>query len=191
VRKQLYVASLSALVALASVDGARAYTSVYAFGDSLSDAGNIFAATGGFEPQAPYFQGHFSNGPTWVENLSVMLGDGPLLPSLLGGGDFAYGGAQTGPTDIGDTPLIDFPAQIAQFEAVHPSAPSSALYTVSIGANDIFQALDKVASSAISIAQAFNVVAEAAANTIAAVLPTLSSMMCQTLALRRSSTQLP
>jgi hypothetical protein len=49
------------------------------FGDSLSDPGNTFAATGEFAvrpfapiPAAPYLIGrfHFSNGPTWVEQLA-------------------------------------------------------------------------------------------------------------------------
>jgi hypothetical protein len=49
---------------------------------------------------SPYYQGHFSNGLTWVEDLSNMLGLGTLKPSLAGGNDFAYGGAETGPTAI-------------------------------------------------------------------------------------------
>jgi hypothetical protein len=42
--------------------------------------------------------GHFSNGLTWVEDLSHMLGLGTLTPSLAGGHDFSFGGAETGPT---------------------------------------------------------------------------------------------
>ena len=52
----------------------------------------------------PYFQQNygsangnvFSNGPTWVQNVSIALGLGMLSPSLDGGTDFAYGGAVTG-----------------------------------------------------------------------------------------------
>ena len=40
----------------------------------------------------------FSNGPTWVQDLSIALGLGNLAPSLTGGTDFAYGGAETGST---------------------------------------------------------------------------------------------
>ena len=33
---------------------AHAYSTLYVFGDSLSDVGNIYAATAGKEPAAPY-----------------------------------------------------------------------------------------------------------------------------------------
>ncbi|HEV8059487.1 MAG TPA: hypothetical protein VGP68_06425, partial [Gemmataceae bacterium] len=44
---------------------ARASTidAIYAFGDSLSDVGNVYAASGGVIPGAPYVNGQFSNGP--------------------------------------------------------------------------------------------------------------------------------
>ena len=42
-----------------------AYTTVFAFGDSLSDAGNVWIANG--RPNTyPYYRGHASNGLTWV-----------------------------------------------------------------------------------------------------------------------------
>jgi hypothetical protein len=76
------------------------FTTLFAFGDSLSDAGNDYYIDGGTDPVSPYYQGHFSNGLTWVEDLSNMLGLGTLTPSLKGGHDFAFGGAETGPTAI-------------------------------------------------------------------------------------------
>jgi phospholipase/lecithinase/hemolysin len=86
------------------------YSAVYAFGDSLSDAGNVSittSAAGATEPVSPpYYKEQygpisgnvFSNGPTWVQDLSIALGLGTLAPSLAGGTDFAYGGAETGTT---------------------------------------------------------------------------------------------
>jgi hypothetical protein len=44
-----------------------AYTALFAFGDSLSDAGNDWIVDGHTDPVSPYYQGHFSNGRTWVE----------------------------------------------------------------------------------------------------------------------------
>ena len=58
-----------------------AYTALFAFGDSLSDAGNDWIVDGHTDPVSPYYQGHFSNGLTWVEDLSNMLGLGMLKPS--------------------------------------------------------------------------------------------------------------
>ena len=46
------------------------FTNLYVFGDSLSDAGNVFAATAGQQPGSPYYDGRYSNGPVWVEYLA-------------------------------------------------------------------------------------------------------------------------
>ena len=104
---------------------AGAYDAIYAFGDSLSDTGNIFAATGGAEPAAPYANGQFSNGAVWVQDLAAGLGVAPLKPSLLGGTDYAYGGAQTGQTPFhtaNSTDLTGASGQVSQFEAAHANA---------------------------------------------------------------------
>lgn len=67
------------------------------FGDSLSDTGNVYLATGGAIPPAPpYFGGRFSNGPVWVEHLAERLGAEAPKPSLAGGTNYAFGGAETG-----------------------------------------------------------------------------------------------
>ena len=42
--------------------GRKSFTDLYAFGDSLTDTGNLFALTGTFEPPSPpYFDGRFSS----------------------------------------------------------------------------------------------------------------------------------
>ena len=72
-------------------------TSLYVFGDSLSDSGNAFLLTGGFPP-APYAQ-RASNGPVAVERLAFDLGL-TLVPAALGGTNYAVVGATTGPVQI-------------------------------------------------------------------------------------------
>jgi phospholipase/lecithinase/hemolysin len=49
---------------------------LYVFGDSLSDTGNFFSATGGLIPPAilGYKEGRFSNGSVAVEQLASGLG---------------------------------------------------------------------------------------------------------------------
>ena len=54
---------------------------IYAFGDSLSDVGNIYAASGGVIPGPPYVNGQFSNGPVWVQDLASSLGLAPPRPA--------------------------------------------------------------------------------------------------------------
>jgi phospholipase/lecithinase/hemolysin len=156
---------------LAAVEPARAYTALFAFGDSLSDAGNTFIEDKGASPLYPYFDGHASNGPTWVEDLSVKLGLGTLKPSLAGGDDFAFGGAETGPTAINPAKphATDLPDQVAAYERAHPTAVPGALYTLDIGANDIRSALEDYASGKITLGEGKTVVTQAEDNTIDAV----------------------
>ena len=116
------------------------YGAIYSFGDSLSDVGNVYDAVG--LPYAPYSNGRFSNGPNWLDDLSAKLGLGAVTASSSGGHDFAWGGAVTGYPGT-DNPVFPFPIptlkdQVSQFITFAGSAPSSALYTFSIGANDLF-----------------------------------------------------
>ncbi len=179
-RNTLITLAVAGFALVAAEGAARAtpqFSSVYAFGDSLSDAGNLFIASGqpgspiAHQPLAPYSQGRFTNGNTWVQDLSLLLGNGPLTPSLAGGNDFAYGGARTG--SIAATPTnpysytqtaIDLPSQLLQFNVVHATAPSSALYTLDIGNNDLISVIGAVLTNQITLAQAGEVVAKAAQN---------------------------
>lgn len=128
------LAVLAAL--LAPLPAAAAPSALYVFGDSLSDRGNIAVLTGGAIPAPPYAGGRFSNGPIWVEALSAGLGLGPVVASLNGGTDYAYGGA----TATGNTP-IDLQNQVAAYVFGGPPAPAGALFTLWAGANDILNAL--------------------------------------------------
>jgi len=105
---------------------------LYVFGDSLSDTGNVFAATGGAFPQSPpYFNGRFSNGPLWVEYLADDLGL-PRNPST----NFAYGGATTGSNNAINSALPGLQQEINGFTTANPSADPNGLYIVWAGAND-------------------------------------------------------
>jgi phospholipase/lecithinase/hemolysin len=174
--KKLGLAAFVVSLGVACAPAAAAYTSIFAFGDSLSDAGNLFAEDGGQGPVPPYVDGHFSNGPTWVEDLSQMLGLGPMKPFLTSndGTNYAFGGAQTGITDINpfdpSSPIhIDFPDQISAFNLVDPHPVKGALYTLDIGANDIMNALAEFVGGTISLAEVRTVVTQAETNTIDSV----------------------
>jgi phospholipase/lecithinase/hemolysin len=126
------------LLTFTSVAQAGTYSSVFVFGDSLSDNGNLYNAIG--YPPAPYYDGRFSNGPVAVEQLSAMLGV-PLV-------DFAYGGATTGvgnyidggtQTSFGSYGL---PGMLAELAAASPDLTptnlQNSLVVVWGGANDFF-----------------------------------------------------
>ena len=49
------------------------------FGDSLSDTGNMFFLSKQLIPPGPlYFDGRFSNGPNWVDQVTMQTGAGTV-----------------------------------------------------------------------------------------------------------------
>ncbi len=147
-RRLLITATLTISAGQAFADSL--YSTIYSFGDSLSDVGNVLISTsqpGSLippQPLPPYSNGRFTNGNVWVQDLSQVLGLGPVMPSLAGGNDYAWGGATTGFSGTLD-PTKPVPTLVQQVDAFLPSpssvAPSTALYTFSIGANDLFAIL--------------------------------------------------
>lgn len=116
------------------------YSNVVVFGASLSDTGNVFAATGGTSPgPAPfYFGGRWSNGPLWIENVAAELGK-TVTRSTAGGTNFAFGGAKTcGITGVASA-VPDMCTQVALFlGATGGRADGEALYVIdaaSVGNN--------------------------------------------------------
>ena len=70
---------------------------IVVFGASFSDVGNDKLALPGVV-MPPYFEGRFSDGPVWHEVMAERLGLPPAsVPSLLGGNNYAFGGAEMGP----------------------------------------------------------------------------------------------
>jgi phospholipase/lecithinase/hemolysin len=150
-RRPLGLAVLAASLAC-SPAYAQTYSAIYSFGDSLSDVGNaLIASTAVGDPiplPAYYYDGRFSNGPNWLDDLAAKLGlsVSPAL-SIPPGNDFAFGGAQTGvtivnPPIVGNQSVpIDLEDQVAFFKEVDRSPTPGALYTLDIGANDILNAV--------------------------------------------------
>src|SRR4051794_10836717 len=122
---------------------------IVAFGDSLSDTGNLSIATLGQFPGDNYASGRFTNGSDttpatngplglWVEQLSVKLGVPDPQPylALSGGSNYAYAAATTGSNGL--TNITD---QVNTYLLTHPTgASSTALYTIWGGSNDLFNA---------------------------------------------------
>ncbi len=106
---------------------------LYIFGDSLSDTGTIYNATGGtYPPSPPYFQGRYSNGPVWVEHLASKL-----AITLDRAHNFAAGGATTGAN--GSYGIPGLLTQVKSFTTAHSQADPQALYVIWAGANDYLQ----------------------------------------------------
>ena len=146
-----------AAVALASLPAsASLYDSLVVFGDSLSDNGNNALTIGTlpgqvmtgntYVPTFPYASGVYSNGPVWATDAALQLGV-TLAPSKLGGTDFAYGGATTGPA------VSVFPfsllTQANQYLGVTGGVASpNALYVIAGGGNDALAALTAIGMGA-------------------------------------------
>jgi len=136
--KRLMVAT-TAVVALAAaghVYAASPFGAEVVFGDSLSDGGNISIASG-----YPSIM-KFTTNPGQIvdEDLAAHYGL-TLAPSLLGGTDYAWGGAGILNNDPGTpagVPLIS--TQIEDYLAANPKLNPHTLYSVLGGANDIFYA---------------------------------------------------
>ena len=131
------------------------------FGDSLSDPGNAFVELKRFGappfvtvppflsliPDAPYARGahHFSNGPTWIEQLALLdnaqPSAGPALVAPTVFSNYAVGGALargSGPFDLsGQVNLF-----LGDFRG---RGPADALYVMWAGGNDVRDALEAIA----------------------------------------------
>lgn len=146
--------------------GLQQLTSLFVFGDSLSDGGNSGllsqAATGGAVtfPPPPYYNGQYSNGPVAVEYLWQMYnpGDTSFRPSVPGGivnppggTNYAIGGATTGlesfnsvnpnvPTQLQPVYAQKSNAwQLDTFAAQNPVFdPATSLFVVWLFPNDVF-----------------------------------------------------
>ena len=126
-----------AFVTAAALAQNRTFTSQYSFGDSLSDNGNAYAASGHtVNASAPYFGGRWSNGPTFVEQLGNTLAPAATISGVRGNLDFAYGGATAVPA-LSAVPFPSLPTQLQLFQLQHAPLQSTDLFTVWIGANDI------------------------------------------------------
>jgi phospholipase/lecithinase/hemolysin len=135
---KLMVGSSLAVAALVAQASTPVYDNLYVFGDSYCDVGNLYAATGDTYPGAPYYDGRFSNGPIWLDHVAGFL-NLPLKPSLLGGTDYAFGGAwATAPQPLGAGVIPSVPEQVGLYLQQHGGkADPNALYVIEGGGNDI------------------------------------------------------
>lgn len=176
------------------------FTSIYIFGDSLSDNGNlsslIYKASGGtisFPPSPPYFnsqpllsppQIRFSNGLVWADTLPASLGISSTKVN-----NYAYGGATSGFTNglqplFPNLPLPGLLTEVNSFTKTTLKADPKGLYVVWAGANDGFNLAGLLASQPPSSLQAaFPIITDAvktAINNITTAITTLANSGART-----------
>ncbi|NJM21887.1 MAG: SGNH/GDSL hydrolase family protein [Richelia sp. RM2_1_2] len=173
------------------------FSQFYVFGDSLSDTGNVFAATEGLTnpetaipPNPPYAPGRFSNGDIWVDFVGKEIGLTPttFIPPQVNipteGINFAIGGSSSGLNNalVPDAPLPGVLGQVGLFTqnliANNQKADPNALYTVWGGANDyIFGNVTDPNQTVGNLSQAINSLTQAGAKNIAVFnLPDLGQL---------------
>lgn len=135
--------TLAASAALATAASAQSYNRLVVFGDSLSDNGNLYLASGRTQPPSPpYVNGRFSNGPVFTELLGFNTAN--FNGSITGSINFAYGGARTDNN-------VAFPPgmrqQLTTYLGRGGTFGANDLVSILGGANNIFQGLPAAGAS--------------------------------------------
>ena len=138
-----YLSALSISFLCVSTAHAQTFTQVVAFGDSLSDVGNVEDATFGITPGSDYYDGRFSNGPVWIEDVASHYALPPLSYSRSGGKNYAHGGVKTGGGSTTYYIFFSFPNVGTQINSyLGGNTPNaSTLYSVWGGGNDLMDNL--------------------------------------------------
>ena len=142
------------------------FDSLFIFGDSLSDTGNLFDLTG--FPPFPYADGRFTNGDIWSDYFTDSLAFEPEQVS-----NFAVGGSTTGDVNALETLIeglagvdLTLPGLSNQIDSYLTSlagnqSDSDGLYVVWAGANDLFNVPDDPADIPGFLTSSINNIAEA------------------------------
>ncbi len=143
--------AIAAASAMCLTAQAAPFDNLYVFGDSLLDSGNSHLLTGGAYPASPPYAGVFTNGPVASQVLANQLGL-PLVPSVLGGNNYATSGATTGEQNVAALVYGPFAPPIANLvnsglqqqidafvgENVPMEELASSLFVIWSGSNDVF-----------------------------------------------------
>ena len=149
------LASLLIMHVFAPSVSATPFKSIVAFGDSLTDVGNVFSLTSSnplYHPDPPpelgYVNGRLTNGNNWVDDVASLLGLPDPQASLNGGTNYAYAGAKSGLGTNARFPSPTYPpnpslnvdrvgTQIDSYIVAHASFQSDQLVLLWAGANDL------------------------------------------------------
>lgn len=175
-----------------------AFDQLVIFGDSLSDTGNNALALppllglppgsttpvpvpnppgNAFIPLLPYASGRYTNAGVWADTFAAAFGVS-AAPSLLGGTNFAAGGATTGPIDPALPTFSTYPpgllTQMAVFLATAGGASPGALYVIAGGGNNARATFDAIVFGGGNPAVLIPAGAIAYANDVATMVDTLT-----------------
>lgn len=153
---------------------AHAYSSLYIFGDSLSDSGNNAAVIGAdplqtvsgntYIPTFTYASGTYTNGAVWATTFAANLGLSALSLAVPGGTNYAFGGAQTSAPGPGPGGFpFSLTSQVNDYLGNHGNvADSNALYVLAGGGNNVRTTLAALYTPGLTLAQQQAIVINAA-----------------------------
>ena len=116
------------LFLFAQIASAQTFDRLYVFGDSLSDNGNAYDLSRGYQPHNPYYYGRYSNGILWPE---ILTHDFQLPVSSLT--DVAFAGAETSGYASHVPGLVE---QVDLFLMRNNSVDPDAIYMIWAGGNN-------------------------------------------------------
>lgn len=123
------------LMSVINVHAADKISKLVFFGDSLSDNGNLYGLTLHLVPKSPpYFEGRFTNGPTWAENVGNYYRDKQSAQYKI----YAYGGA-TALAQLSSKAFVHMNLGLEVYKYLLDSMfqdKSHTLFTIWIGGND-------------------------------------------------------
>jgi outer membrane lipase/esterase len=167
--KRMFAAGAAAMVmlwaggALAQDAEDPPFTEFAAFGDSLSDAGNLAISIG-----LPPLSFTTNPGQVGVELIAAHYGFNGG-PSLAGGGSYAYGGAGLIHNAPGTPPAPTITAQVNSYLAANAELDPNGLYSFWGGANDIFWYVDQVSKGQVTPTAAVQAMSATAGQAIALI----------------------
>ncbi len=181
-------------LAFSAATQASSFSSLVFFGDSLSDSGNnaVLVGNGGSVlgsdtdySKIPYTSGRYSNGPVWSEQFAAKMGLSATA-SMLGGTNYAFGGAQTGVDGTDGTGGFPFSMkrQLNMFLDGFGANPAhtvsgSELFVVAGGGNNVRDILANIQLAPANASQLIGAAAAAYAQDIGGMVDTLQASGAQ------------
>lgn len=122
--------ALASLIGLSATTAVSAFDKIIAYADSFTDNGNDYKDSK-FPPSPPYFEGRFSNGPTWLEYVDQNFTNVQVI-------NLGHGGATTNNVDVYSSfNSYIVPGLKQQIETTYVNGTADDLYIIYIGYNDL------------------------------------------------------
>ena len=164
-KKLLMLSTAAITLGLCAPAQSQQFNRSIAFGDSLSDNGNLFGLTG--NPPSPPYNRRFTNGLIWNEYLFGPSNQPFLTGNVTGNVNLAFGGARTDLAPNSNGPIPSSGTQINTYIALGGRFGAGDVVSIWAGANNVFQGLPVAAANPATAQATIAGIATAAATDVA------------------------